>query len=95
MPSILLHELGHAWVRDGASAETRARFLEHWGLDSWNDRNDDWSDRGVERAADTIAYTLLQTEPTDNPNILRFVCGYELLTGLPVPIEARTTCPAA
>lgn len=88
----LIHELAHAWDVHSLDDERRQRFLRHWGLDNWNDKDESWYDRGSERAADTIAYTLLQTEPTDNPDILRYVCGYSVLTGQALPEPARENC---
>ncbi|MGI9607545.1 MAG: hypothetical protein ACR2P0_15565 [Acidimicrobiales bacterium] len=92
MKIIILHELAHAWKHHNLDEATRTAFVEHWGLDGWRDLSDDWHDRGVERAAHTIAFALNQSSPTDNPNILRYVCGYELLTGATLPIHALVEC---
>lgn len=87
----LIHELAHAWDQHVLHDERRRRFMDHWGLDNWNDRDESWYDRGSERAADTIAYTLLHSD-TDNPDILKFVCGYGILTGNDLPEPARASC---
>jgi hypothetical protein len=88
----LIHELAHAWDDHRLHDERRNQFMDHWGLDNWNDKAKSWYDRGSERASDTIAYTLLHAEPTDNPDILKFVCGYGVLTGKDLPDTARTSC---
>lgn len=88
----LIHELAHAWDDHMLDDRTREAFMGHWDLDNWNDRTEDWHDRGSERAADTIAYTLLLDEPSDNPDILQFVCGYGLLTGQDLPVAAAASC---
>jgi hypothetical protein len=88
----LVHELAHAWDSHALTEDRRAEFLSHWNLDNWNDRDDDWHDRGSERAAHTIAYTLLLDSPTDNPDVLEFVCGYGILTGRDLPDVARDSC---
>ena len=88
----LIHELAHAWDDHSLHDERRRLFTDHWGLDNWNDKDKSWYDRGSERAADTIAYTLLHAEPTDNPDILKFVCGFGVLTGKDLPDVARVSC---
>lgn len=81
----MAHELAHAWEHEHLTDDLRGAFLGHWGLDNWNDHSRDWGERGTEKAAHTIAYAVILDTPTDNPNILQFVCGYELLTGNPLP----------
>lgn len=81
----LLHELAHAWDHHTLTDGTRQRFLEHWGLEDWADPNDEWGDRGIEMAAHSIAWSLTLTTPTTNPTMLQYVCGYQLLTGNPLP----------
>jgi hypothetical protein len=89
---VLLHELAHAWMHHNLDDETKDAFTTHWGLDAWNDSNDAWGDRGVERAAHTIAFTLNQSEPTDNKSILRYICDYALLTGSTIEIHTKMEC---
>lgn len=101
LPVILLHELAHAWERTATSDETRAELLDFWGLERWNDIEDDWSDRGAEMAAESIAYALTIDGPTTNPVMVRYACGFGILTGSPLfpvaPNRARMTtsddCP--
>lgn len=58
----LLHELAHAWTDHHLADERRAAFLELRGAESWNDRTDDWHDRGTEQAAEIIAWGLLDQQ---------------------------------
>ena len=88
----LLHELAHVWMHHNLDDETKNAFTTHWGLDGWNNSHDAWGDRGVERAAQTIAFTLNQSEPTDSESILRYICGYELLTGSTIEIHTKVAC---
>ena len=74
----LVHELAHAWAEHSLSEASKAQFLEHWKLDV-----PVYSRPGAVRALD---------EPTENPDILQFVCGYELLTGNPLPDPTLVSC---
>ena len=93
LPLFLIHELAHAWERHTVTDSTRSQFLNHWNLERWNDHSDDWNQRGIEKAAHTVAYTLTLDKPTDNENISQFVCGFELLTGDALPNPDFVTCP--
>jgi hypothetical protein len=81
----LLHELGHAWLLDHIDAATRMRFLEFSALEAWADTSAPWHDRGVEQAAEILAWGLM----TDPPELVRLgrppcghlVAGYTILTG--------------
>ena len=89
---IVLHELAHAWMYHDLDDDTRAAFVEHWGLNSWSDSSGPYADRGVERAAQTIAFTVNQIEATDNEAVVRYICGYELLTGSTIEIHTKVDC---
>lgn len=93
-----LHELGHAWIDDHVSDETRKAFLELAGLESWSSADVAWGDRGVELAASTIAWGLLDVESSVSPKLGPRTCE-ELteLFGILVGGEAQpfTSCPAA
>ncbi|MGY9074063.1 MAG: hypothetical protein ACKVHU_14085 [Acidimicrobiales bacterium] len=43
-------------------------------------------------AAQSVAYTLLQTTATDNADNAGFVCGYSLVTGATHTNGANVTC---
>ncbi|MFN2318374.1 MAG: hypothetical protein ABR500_01665 [Dermatophilaceae bacterium] len=57
----LLHELAHAWMEEHLTEEEKQEFLTLEGLDQWCDFTDPWPDRGVERAAEAIAFALSGT----------------------------------
>ena len=99
--STTLHELGHVWMsargRGGpVPPEVTERFTEQAGLPTWADNAHVWQDRGVELAASTIAWALMD-EPVVHPDFAdRFRCSelgdlFTTLTGKPVPKSAR--CP--
>jgi hypothetical protein len=57
-----VHELAHAWIDDNVDAATRDQFLELAGLEAWSGAEVPWGNRGVELAATTIAWGLLDEE---------------------------------
>jgi hypothetical protein len=80
-----LHELAHAWTAAHLDAGTQARFLELRGLDRWNTPGDAWKERGIEQAAEIIAWGLgegeirpLLPEPATTDEL---VAAFVLLTG--------------
>ena len=79
-------------TRPRSTAGSRTGFVAHWNLEPWNDHGDDWNDRGTEKAAHTIAYALTLDGPTENPNVLQFVCGYEILTDQTLPNISLVSC---
>lgn len=81
-----LHELAHAWLDDNVDDPTRQRFLELVEMERWSDHDDPWTRRGVERAANTIAYGLID-EPVTLAFSFQGTCeqrdqGFRLLTGI-------------
>ena len=88
-----LHELAHVWMYDQLDARDQRAFLERVGLASWRDANVFWPERGVEVAAETIAWGL--AEPGDAeylikppPDCVELTARYVMLTGR----EPLTTC---
>jgi hypothetical protein len=59
---MILHELAHAWLDGNADDDTRATFLELRRVETWNNPEADWSERGFEQAAEVIAWALLDEE---------------------------------
>jgi len=55
----LLHELGHAWLLDQIDDDTRSDVLEIAGRQVWQGEGAPWSEQGVEYAAETLAWGLL------------------------------------
>ena len=60
----VLHELGHAWMIDHVDGATEARLLEASGRISWGDPDVSWEQRGVEYAAEVMAWGLAPEEVT-------------------------------
>ena len=93
-----LHELAHAWIDDHVSTDTRKAFLELAGLESWASADVAWGDRGVELAASTMAWGLLDVESWLNPKLGPHSCAeltelFGLLVGgraQPFPTCTRT-----
>jgi hypothetical protein len=55
----LLHEFGHAWDFANMSADDHDELGRVLGVDAWNDHDEEWEDRGVERFAETFVFALL------------------------------------
>jgi hypothetical protein len=92
--AVLGHELAHAWVQGHADEVARARFLEAVGLARWDDPADHRDARGVEWAAEVLAWAL-RGEPDPTPATLLhprcpvLAAGYRALTGHPAPVPCR------
>ena len=54
----MLHELAHAWANIHLTDDDRHQFVASRKLASWNDQDDEWSLRGTEHVAETIAWAL-------------------------------------
>ena len=88
----LLHELAHAWDHVGGSIDTDTRldFLTLRGLQSWDDHDLPWNQRGEEQTAEIIAWGLIHQPapiPTSVGNhgaqdTLRLTTAFILLTGI-------------
>lgn len=82
---LLLHELAHPWLDEHADETVRAEFLDLVELPRWSDPSDRWDERGVEWAADAIAYGLMD-DPVEIAPELATTCderlaGFRVLTG--------------
>lgn len=55
----LLHEFGHAWDFANMSTRDRGVLGQILGADAWQDRDDVWADRGIERFAESFVFALL------------------------------------
>ncbi|MDH3261806.1 MAG: hypothetical protein OEM81_02570 [Acidimicrobiia bacterium] len=55
----ILHELAHAWANQALTEADRKAFLNHRGLQAWNDHALAWNQRGTEHAAEVIAWALM------------------------------------
>ena len=87
----VLHEMAHAWLDANLSAGLEERFLRLRELDTWNDHDAGWEERGSEQAAEIVEWALdghgtgmdLPSIPDNDPGQL--VVAYRLLTGRPLP----------
>lgn len=90
-----LHELGHAWMIDNLTDEMEQHLLEISGRDVWDDHDVPWVDRGVEYAADVLAWGLLE-EPLamvriGAPPCIELAAAYGALTG-EAPPRGSASC---
>lgn len=89
----LLHELAHAWMNEYIDEHTRTSFLRFEGVPRWSDPTDPWEDRGMERAANTIAHWLMHESGSarisDQLACRHVRGGFRIITG----IEPLTECP--
>ena len=81
----LLHELAHAWEYHTMSDATRQAYLDYTGLATWADPEIEWADRGIESAATTIAWGLLEIPITNPAAFVDELHRFELLTGIASP----------
>jgi len=85
---VVLHEIAHAWAQKELTDADRDAYVIAGGFESWNSPGTDWSDRGSEHAADTIAWGLLEhplaMSIPDGP-IAEANAAYRLLTGTDAP----------
>lgn len=58
-PWLIVHELAHAWERHNVDDATRDAFMAATGAGTWNDHSQPHPARGVEQAADAIAWGLI------------------------------------
>lgn len=90
---LVVHELAHAWMVEHVDAREKDAFLRLHGLSTWDDEAMAWSGRGIEVAAETLAWGLM-AEPyglflSVDPDCERLAAGFEVLTGR-APVA---TCP--
>ena len=91
----VLHELGHAWMLDHTDSEVRTELLHHSGRSVWSDEGAAWLERGVEYAAEVLAWGLVD-EPVvlvrlADPPCRELAIAFEILTGS-VPQPAQPDC---
>jgi hypothetical protein len=81
----ILHELAHVWEHHNMSDATRQEFLDRAGLEAWSDPELDWAERGIEAAAQTIAWGLLDVPIARPETFDEEIHLFELLTGITSP----------
>jgi hypothetical protein len=93
----LLHELAHAWTEEHMTAQEKQDYLALEGLDQWSDTTDPWADRGIERAAQAIAFALSGTPETactpDDPDP-QHLEGFRRITGREPLAHCLKTSPS-
>jgi hypothetical protein len=89
-----LHELAHAWILDHVDHDTVDGILTLSGRTAWDDPEVPWIERGVEYAADVIAWGLIdETLPMVRlgaPPCTELAAAFTLLSGAP---PASDRCP--
>jgi hypothetical protein len=88
--AVVLHEIAHAWLDTHLGAIDVERFLDHVGLDTWRDPDLAWDQNGLEHAADTIAWGLMDRDiemlRIGQPTADELAEGFHILTGIdPLP----------
>lgn len=89
-PYVLVHELAHAWVDANLTEEAKAAYVEHWGLASWDAKQDAWNDRGTEHAAFTIQQNLMTTPNRMTSTWIERAEAFEILTGIESPLSSTS-----
>lgn len=92
---ILLHELAHAWLNANVGEATRDAFVAEMGLSTWDEAAQPWAQRGIEWAAETLAWGL-HDEPVGmfvfgDPSCQSLAEGFRLLTG----VEPAHSCSSS
>ncbi|HET6952220.1 MAG TPA: nuclear transport factor 2 family protein [Acidimicrobiales bacterium] len=82
---LVLHELAHAWMYRQVDEATQQAFMDHMGLEAWSSAEVGWYDRGVEQAAQVLAWGLMD-EPIPTTRLGDLPCeqlveAFRLLTG--------------
>jgi hypothetical protein len=88
-----LHEMAHAWTEANVDQAMEARFMRIRGVDAWNDPDLAWKERGIEQAAEIIAWGLgegeIQPLLPEPPETRELIDAYVLLTGsMPIAVSA-------
>lgn len=89
---ILLHEFAHAWLNAYVDEATEGGFVALMGLSTWDDTGEPWARRGIEWAAETLAWGL-HDHPVGmfafgDPSCETLTDGFRWLTG----VESSSTC---
>lgn len=81
----LVHELAHVWEHATLDDDTRARFLELRGLESWT--HDAWSKAGGEHFASIVAWGVTGVYPSriGVDDLESLAVAYHLVTGTTAP----------
>jgi hypothetical protein len=94
---LILHELAHAWMDRHVSDTGQQAFINHMGLEDWYRADLPWGLRGVEQAAQVIAWGLMD-EPVATTRLGDLSCAhlaeaFRLMTGT-MPLQTTCADPA-
>ena len=83
-----LHELAHAWMDEHLTPEVIDQFQTATAMPTWSSPKHPWGQRGVELAAETIAWATSNQPVQVNPKLGYHTCDqltryYQILTGRP------------
>lgn len=92
---LLLHELAHVWMWENLDQPTQQRFIDRFDLPTWDVTDVPRDKRGIEQAADVIAWGLAD-EPSRNSLLANRSCAdraeaFKLLTNA-APLQPP--CPS-
>jgi hypothetical protein len=79
--STLVHELAHAWTTANLTTEEENAYMDHEGLEYWNNAKADWADRGIEHSANLIRLNLVASVSYMSPVWQDRAVAFERLTG--------------
>jgi hypothetical protein len=86
----LLHEYSHPWMAQNLTENTQRAFMRLVGVSRWEDPDEDWDQRGVEQAANTIMFGLMNEPLSMEPAACQaFAAKFRLLTG----VDPLAPCP--
>jgi hypothetical protein len=92
---VVTHEIAHVWVAVNLNHQERERYMRARGLDNWNDWNVPWGKRGIEDSAFIIQQNLtMDRVPLTSRTWVQRLEAFELLTGQPSPLRARSEAPS-
>jgi hypothetical protein len=96
--SAMLHEMGHAWLHDNTDAASRNQLLEVSRRSVWSSSDIPWVERGVEYAAEIIAWGLIderiELEQLGSPPCGELLEAFGVLTKRP-PASGASVCTPA
>ncbi len=91
----VLHELAHAWILDNVDSARQEDLLEVAGKETWDDDTYPWPDRGVEYAAEVMAWGLLsESAPMvriGRPGCTDLLAAFQVLTSK-TPLASADKC---
>ena len=89
---LVLHEFAHAWARENLTDSQREALMADRELETWNDHDVEWAQRGTEHAAEIITWGLdMQCSPHEiisDQEAASLAAAFEFLTGTETLCEA-------